>query len=198
MRRRFLLFAVFILSYTFGSYAFGLYSSSSHSSTAFAQSTSTTPRTSDNKTRGRLHRDDDQEGSLPDDMRIKMAIAREENEYKKTLDDVDKLSGLSEEVAKGYVEHKQLSADDVKKLNTIEKLAKRVLNHAGGEEVGDKSGSADHLAISDAIDKLNAAAAKIKKDMKAETRFVVSAVVIANSNEVINLARLIRHTQKPE
>jgi len=34
--------------------------------------------------------------------------------------------------------------------------------------------------------------------MKAETRFVVSAIVIANSNEVISLARLIRHAQKAD
>lgn len=188
MRGRFLLFAVFVLLFISGLYT----------SAAFAQSTSSTPRPSDNKAPGRLHRDNDQEVTLPEDMRIKMAIAREENEYKKTLEDVEKLSGLSAEVARGYVERKQLSADDVKKLNTIEKLAKRVLNHAGGEEVGDKSGSVEHLALADAIDKLNTAAANIKKDMKAETRFVVSATVIANSNEVINLARLIRRTQKAD
>ncbi|HXU38290.1 MAG TPA: hypothetical protein VN937_18175 [Blastocatellia bacterium] len=187
MRRRFPLFAIFILLS-----AFGL-----HASSAFAQNTSTIPRSSDNKSR-RMHKDDDQDVTLPDDMRIKMAIAREENEYKKTLEDVEKLSGLSEEVAKVYVDRKQLSTDDVKKLNTIEKLAKRVLSHAGGEEVGDKSGSVEHLALAEAIDKLNAAAACIKKEMKAETRFVVSATVVANSNQVISLARLIRHLQKAD
>lgn len=192
MRRRFPLFAIFILLSASGLSASGLYISS-----AFGQNTSTMPRSSDSKSR-RMHKDDDQEVTLPDDMRIKMAIAREENEYKKTLEDVDKLSGLSEEVAKVYVDRKQLSGDDLKKLNTIEKLAKRVLNHVGGEEVGDKSGSVEHLALADAIDKLNAAAACIKKDMKAETRFVVSATVVANSNQVINLARLIRHLQKAD
>lgn len=187
MRRRFPLFAIFILLS-----AFGIYPSS-----AFAQNTSAIPRSADSKSR-RMHKDDDQEVTLPDDMRIKMAIAREENEYKKTLEDVEKLSGLSEEVARVYVDRKQLSADEVKKLNTIEKLAKRVLNHAGGEEVGDKSGSVERLALAEAIDKLNAAAACIKKDMKAETRFVVSATVVANSNQVISLARLIRHLQKAD
>lgn len=192
MRRRFPLFAIFILLS-----ASGVCPSELCTSSAFAQNTSTMPRSSDSKSR-RMHKDDDQEVTLPDDMRIKMAIAREENEYKKTLEDVEKLSGLSEEVAKGYVDRKQLSGDDLKKLNTIEKLAKRVLNHVGGEEVGDKSGSVEHLALADAIDKLNAAAACIKKDMKAETRFVVSATVVANSNQVIHLARLIRHLQKAD
>jgi hypothetical protein len=188
MLRRFPLLAIFILLYVCGL----------HTSVAFAQSTSATTRQTDNKSHARHHPDDDQEVTLPEDMRIKMAIAREEHEYKKALEDVEKLSGLSEEVAKAYESRKQLSADDVKKLNAIEKLAKRVLNHAGGEEVGDKSGSVEHLALADAIDKLNAAAANIKKDVKAETRFVVSATVIANSNQVITLARLIRHTQKAD
>jgi hypothetical protein len=188
MLRRFPLLAIFILLYICGL----------HTCVAFAQSTSATTRQTDNKSHARHHPDDDQEVTLPEDMRIKMAIAREEHEYKKALEDVEKLSGLSEEVAKAYESRKQLSADDVKKLSAIEKLAKRVLNHAGGEEVGDKSGSAEHLALADAIDKLNAAAANIKKDVTAETRFVVSATVIANSNQVITLARLIRHAQKAD
>ena len=163
---------------------------------AHAQSVNPLPKAPSVKHDNKTHRDDDQDVSLPEDMRIKMAITREENEYKKVLEDVDKLSGLSDEVARAYVEHKQLSPDDVKKLGAIEKLAKRILNHAGGDEVGDKSGS--QLALGEAIDKLNAAACDIKKDMNAETRFVVSATVIAKSNEVISLSRLIRHIQKAD
>lgn len=164
---------------------------------AFAQSANPASRAPDTKTSDKLHRDD-QDVTVPEDMRIKMAIVREETAYKKTLEDVDKLSDLSGEVAKDYAAHKQLSADDVKKLATIEKLAKRVLNHAGGEEVDAKSGTAEEVTIADAIDKLNTAAGNIRRDMKAETRFVVSATVIANSNEVINLSRVIRHIRKAD
>jgi hypothetical protein len=151
------------------------------------------PRTPD-----KITRDDDQDVSLPEDMRIKMAIARAEDEHKKVLEDVEKLSDLSAGIAKAYGERKLLSSDDVKKLGTIEKLAKHVLNHAGGGEVDDKSAATDNTSLADAIEKLNTAAANIRKDMKAETRFVVSASVIANSNEVINLARFIRRTQKAD
>jgi hypothetical protein len=130
-------------------------------------------------------------------MRIKMAIARAENEHKKILEDVQKLGDLSNEIAKGYSERNKLSSDDIRKLGTIEKLAKRVLTHAGGDEVSDKSGL-DHMPLADAIDKLNSAAEIIRKDMKTETRFVVSAGVIAKCNEVINLVRVIRRTQKAD
>jgi DNA repair protein RadC len=130
--------------------------------------------------------------NLPEEMRVRMANERAENEHKKVLEDVEKLNQLSDEVAKNYGEHKHISPADITKLRTIEKLAKRVLTHSLGEETGDKDGSTERLPVPDAIDKLKNDAANIEKDMKTATRFVVSATVIANSNEVINLARLIR------
>ncbi|HSB11918.1 MAG TPA: hypothetical protein VLM38_20700 [Blastocatellia bacterium] len=140
---------------------------------------------------------DDKDGPhLPDEMLKKMEIARAEIEYKKVLDDVDKLNNLSNELAKGYTERKNLSAEDVKKLGTIEKLAKRVQGYAGGDEFSDKESPAEPVTLAEAIEKLNTNAADIKKDMKAETRFVVSASVIAKSNEMIHLARFIRRSQK--
>lgn len=143
-------------------------------------------------------RNQEPETNLPEEMRVRMANERAENEHKKVLEDVEKLSELSDEIAKNYGEHKQLSTEDVRKLSAIEKLAKRVLTHSGGEETGDKDRSTEHLALSDAIDKLKSDAANIEKDMKSGTRFIVSATVIANSNEVINLTRLIRHAQKAD
>jgi hypothetical protein len=143
--------------------------------------------------------DNEQEGSrLPEDMRVKMAIARAEEDHRKILDDVEKLTNLSSEVAKGYGEHKRLSNDDVKKLGTIEKLAKHVLNHAGGDQVDWKSDSSGHMLLAEAIDMLSTTAANIRKEMTAETRFVVSATVIANSNEVISLSRFIRRARKAD
>lgn len=144
--------------------------------------------------------DDEQEGGtrLPDDMRIRMAIARAEEDHKKVLEDVEKLSDLSGEIAHGYGEHKRLSSDDMKKLSTIEKLAKRILDHAGGEEVDSKSDTTQHIALAQAIDSLTTTVASLRKEMMAETRFVVSATVIANSNEVINLSRFIRRAKKTD
>jgi hypothetical protein len=143
--------------------------------------------------------DDEQEGTrLPDDMRIKMAIARAEEDHKKVLEDVEKLSDLSSEIARGYDERKRLTSDDVKKLGTIEKLAKRILTHAGGEEVDSTPDPTEHMLMAQAIDTLNTTAADIRKEMNTETRFVVSATVIAKSNEVIHLSRFIRRAKKAD
>lgn len=152
------------------------------------------PRPDDPKSQDKTKEDKDSP-HLPEEMLKKMEIARAEIEYRKVLDDVDKLIDLSSEIAKGYGERKHLSADDVKKLGTIEKLAKRVQGYAGGEEVSDKDSSGEPATLAEAIEKMNSNAADIRKGMKAETRFVVSASVIAKSNEVIHLARFIRRSR---
>lgn len=139
---------------------------------------------------------DAQDSAVPEDMRRRMAMERAESEHRKVLEDVDKLHGLSSEVARRYQEHGKLSNDDLKKVNTIEKLAKRVLNHALGDEVADDAPKP--LTLAEAVDRMQAVAAKISATMKDETRFEVSAGVIADSNEMIHLAQIIRREQKKE
>jgi hypothetical protein len=160
---------------------------------AGAQNPRPAPKHDDPKPSDRFPDDSrDEHSNLPDEMRVKMAIARAEQEHKKILEDVDKLRDLSGQIALAYGDRGKLSSEDVKKLGAIEKLARRVLNFAGGEQVDDKDGAPQPATLAEAIDKLNSSAEDIKKDMAAETRFVVSAAVIEKSNEVIRLARFIR------
>jgi len=165
---------------------------------AVAQANTPFPKPDDSvlRPKDRSARDSDQNVSLPEEMRIRLAIERADSEYRKTLADAEKLNDLSAEVAKVYRERGSLSVEEMKKVGTIEKLAKRILSQAGGDEVDDKTGKTEQKSLADACDKLSDAASKIRDSMKTQTRFVVSAVVIANSNEVINLAQFIRHSQK--
>lgn len=137
-----------------------------------------------------------QDSGVPEDMRRRMAMERAESEHRKILGDVDKLHELSSEVARDYQEHGKLSNDDLKKVTTIERLAKRVLNHTLGDEVAEDSSRS--LTLAEAVDRMKTVAAKIKKTMKTETRYEVSAVVIADSNEVIRLAQIIKRAQNKE
>lgn len=139
----------------------------------------------------------DQNANFPEEMRIKMSIERADSEYRKTLEDVDKLNDLSAEIAKSYHDKGRLTVDELKKVGTIEKLAKRILSQSGGDEVDDKNKPVQR-SLPEAFEQLSAAAANIQKSMKVQTRFVVSAIVIANSNEVINLAQFIRHSIKAD
>ena len=140
----------------------------------------------------------EQESNLPEEMRIRMAIERAEGEHRKVLEDVQKMSDLSTEVSTAYGDRSQLSPDDVKKLSAIEKLAKRILTHAGGSEVDDKSPDTESLSLADAVHHMCAAVTRIKTDMVAQTRHVISAIVISSSNEVITMTHLIWRKQKKD
>lgn len=139
----------------------------------------------------------EQENShIPEEMRIKMEIARADEEYKKTLEDADKLSMLSGEVTRAFQGAGKLAGDDLKKLGSIEKLAKRILSQAGGDEVGDRSEDLQSKPLNDALDQLSAAADRVQKCIKEQTRFVVSATVISNANDIIHLSQHIRRIAK--
>jgi hypothetical protein len=165
---------------------------------AAAQATNPFPKPGESAPppKDRSSKDSDQDLSLPQEMRIRLAIERADSEYRKTLADAEKLNDLSAEISKVYHERGSLSAEEMKKVSAIEKLAKRILNQAGGDEVSDKDAKAEQKSLADACDQLSSAAARIRDSMKTQTRFVVSAAVIASSNEVINLAQFIRHSQK--
>lgn len=138
----------------------------------------------------------DQDLSMPDEMRSRMAIERANNEYRKTLEDAERLNELSTEIAKSFHERGQLNADELKKVSTIEKLAKRLLSQAGGDQVDD--GSIEQKTLDETVDRMSTAAATVQKMLKEQTRFVVSATAISTLNEVINLAQFIRHTYKAD
>jgi hypothetical protein len=138
----------------------------------------------------------DNQPPLPDEMRSRMEIERQEKEYQKLVDSANQLSDLSDSVAKAYKERPVLTAEEVKKLASIEKLARHILTESGGEEVSEKTGEEGPVSVAEAIDKLTATAADVKKCVNTQTRFVVSANVIANSNDLIHLAQYIRRKQK--
>jgi hypothetical protein len=136
----------------------------------------------------------EQESSLPPEMRIRLAIERADNAHHKVVEDAQKLNDLSCQVAKRYEEKKKLSSEDLKDVGTIEKLAKRILEFAGGSEEKDETKKA--LSVEEMVIRLREVAIKIKDSLTTETRHVISATVVFNSNEAINLAQFIKKAPK--
>jgi hypothetical protein len=132
----------------------------------------------------------EQETSLPPEMRIRLALERADNAHNKVLEDAQKLNDLSCSVAQHYEEKKKLSSEDMKNVGTIEKLAKRILEFAGGSEEKDETKKA--MSLEEMVNRLREVSLKIKDSLTAETRHVISASVVFNSNEAINLAQFIK------
>ena len=138
----------------------------------------------------------EQDLNMPEEMRVRLAIERANNEYRKNLEDADRLNELATEIAKGYHERGQLNADELKKLGSIEKLAKRLLSQAGGDQVDDNSTA--QKTLDETVDRMSTAAATVQKTLKEQTRFVVSATAISNLNDVINLVQFIRRKYRAD
>ncbi|HEU4389628.1 MAG TPA: hypothetical protein VFV34_17620, partial [Blastocatellia bacterium] len=137
---------------------------------------------------------EEQDGpNLPPEMSARLAIERAEGEHRKILETANQVGDLTAEIRQRYSERGNLNSDDLKKLGTVEKLAKRILDHSGGELVSDNEGKPEQISLATALEQLSTAGANVKKNICANTRFVVSASIIADSNEIIHLAQLIRH-----
>jgi hypothetical protein len=135
-----------------------------------------------------------QEMNLPPEMRSRLAIERANNEHRKIVEDAQKMNDLSVEITKRYSERNNLSSDDMKNVGTIEKLAKRILTFAGGSE--EKIQEKKTLSLSDCIAQLGKVVENVKKILLTESRHVISAKLIADANEAINLAQVIRQFHK--
>lgn len=135
-----------------------------------------------------------QEMNLPPEMRSRLAIERANNEHRKIIEDAQKMNDLSVEISKRYGERNNLSSDDMKNVGTIEKLAKRILTFAGGSE--EKIEEKKTLSLSDCIAQLSKVVENVKKILLTESRHVISAKLIADANEAINLAQVIRQIHK--
>lgn len=138
----------------------------------------------------------EQDITLPDEMRARLAIERAEGEHRKFLEDVKELGDLSGQLTADYGKRGQLGSEDLKKVATIEKRAKRILGYAGGKEIDGKPSGPAQLTIKEAVAQMGALIEKLTKTVMTETRHVVSATVIADLNEVLNLAQFIRQSQK--
>ena len=134
--------------------------------------------------------------NLPEEMRSRMKREREESDHRKIVDNARQLFDTSVEIAKSYRDVHALNGEAFKRISTVEKLARKILTHAGGEVVEPKDHDAEVTSVPDAIDRMILAAESIKKRLTSETRFVVSAAMITDSNHIIHLVQYLRRGQK--
>ena len=91
----------------------------------------------------------------------------------------------------GFLQNKSLAREDYKKLERVEKLAKRMREH-----ISDESGPADlddkPATLDAALIRLDAAALDLEKQVNATPRNVVSAAVLEKASQLEALARFIR------
>jgi hypothetical protein len=135
-------------------------------------------------------------GSPAEEMLRRAEIRHEEESHKEVVERADEAAQIGDEILASYKKRNSLSRDDLKKLDRMEKLARKIRGSAGGSD--------DDAALTNPPGKIEGAVARLaelsdalKKSVEKTSRLVISAAVIEHSNELIELIRHIRSIQQP-
>ncbi len=118
-------------------------------------------------------------------------IDREKKDYEQLIERGEEAAKISSELDNSFNKQKKLSSDDQKKLDRLEKLAKKIRSELGGDDddanVEDKPSS-----ISAAIKTLQETTTNLVDMIKKNTRYSVSVAAIESSNAMLKIVRFIR------
>jgi hypothetical protein len=142
--------------------------------------------------------------SLRDQME-KMRIAKEKKDFQERLERGVQALRLSEQLEKKLELTNQINREDAAKLESLEKIVKKIRSELGGrdsdsvadsneeepdvENADEPNGSTPLL---DAFRSLRSHTASLVNELKKTTRFSISTAAIRSSNAVLKLTRFLR------
>lgn len=133
----------------------------------------------------------------PEDEIIKRAeIKRSEQTHAEMVERADEAARLGLDLRAAFDKQKSLGREDLKRLEKLEKLARKIRSNAGGED-DDEPLKDPPAALQAAMARLAEVSVKLNEGARKTTRLVVSGTVIEYSNELIELVRHIRTFVKP-
>jgi hypothetical protein len=135
-------------------------------------------------------------GSPEEEMLRRAEIRREEETHKEMVERAGEAAQIGDEILTSYRKKNSLTREDLKRLERLEKLARKIRGGAGGsddeEELSDPPSQ-----IQDAVARLAKLTGDLKESVSKTSRLVISANVIQRSNEMIELIRHIRTIKQP-
>ena len=132
-------------------------------------------------------------GSPHEELLERAAIKFDESEHKETLERAKEGALLGVELRAGFEQNRALTREDWKKIERLEKIARRIRSRVGGSD--DKTPLEDPPGtLEKAIPRLALVADELQKGVEKTSRHVISAAVIERSNELIELIKLIRQS----
>jgi len=129
--------------------------------------------------------------AIEEEMRAKRAIKFAEKEYQENLDRARDLSLLGASIVLSFKQKNELDREDVRKLEKVEKLAKRIRRAAGGseDEVEMEKPPRD---LASALDMLGELSKSLKEKVEKTPKHVISAAVIDEANVLLELIHIVR------
>lgn len=135
-------------------------------------------------------------GSPEAEIMKRAEIKREESIHKDMVERADETAQIGADLRSAFDKYKTFGHEDLKRLERMEKLARKIRSSAGGSE-DDEQLKDPPDAIDKAVSRLADVSGKLKESVSKSSRLVVSGAVIERSNELIELIRHIRTFVKP-
>lgn len=129
--------------------------------------------------------------SAAEEMRYRAMVRHEENSHKEMVERAEEVEQIGASLRAAFTQNQALGRDELKKLERMEKLARKIRGNAGGSD--DEEKLKDPPAKLDAaVTRLAEVSEKLHKSVQKTTRLVVSASVIESANELLELIQHIR------
>jgi hypothetical protein len=130
-------------------------------------------------------------GSRENEMRAKLILKEGKKRYDEHLARAREAAQLASQLCETYQAKQQFSSEDGKKLERLEKLAKRIRNEAGGSDT-DAEAKDLPADLPSAVKRLAEMAEDLRKLVEKTPRHVISAGVIDEANKLIGLIQYVR------
>ncbi len=120
----------------------------------------------------------------------KSRLEREKKDYQELVERGEEAAKISDELSKSFAKQNKFSAEDQKKLDRLEKLAKKIRSELGGDD--DDAEENKISSISVAVKNLQETTSNLAEMIKTNTRYSVSVATIESSNVVLKIVRYLR------
>ncbi|HEX8709793.1 MAG TPA: hypothetical protein VF723_16245 [Pyrinomonadaceae bacterium] len=131
-------------------------------------------------------------GSPEQEMIARRDIKYAERERQENMERAREAAQLSTELRTIFSQSQSLGRTEIKKLERLEKITRRIRGHAGGTD-GDVTLDNPPTRLDAAFTRLVELSETLRKGVEKTPRQVVSASVIERANEVLEVIRYIRN-----
>lgn len=130
----------------------------------------------------------------------KSRIEQEKKDFAELLERGEEAVKLSNELETSFIQNNQISTEDRKRLDRLEKLVKKIREGIGGKDDGNGDGNDDETVqaaekpstMLDALKSLQSTSLKLVDELKKTTRYSVSVVAVESSNLLLKVVKFLR------
>lgn len=129
----------------------------------------------------------------------KRRIKAEEKEYEELIQRGEEAVKISDELTKNFEANKNITAEDTKRIERLEKVIKKIRTDLGAQDDGsfERNEKIDRpSSIENVLSNIKETTSNLLSELKKTTRHSISVVAIQSSNSLLKLVKFVRFNKK--